>query len=119
MCCHGRSSFPLPERQYGLNATLTGVCTEKKEGYCQFDSKLAKIIQDQGRRGQLGIGFGSSKSPDCRGLTVDELQHLDFSAINFADFYDDLENGTTLPADQTLIDRVKQQVADRMKRGTQ
>ncbi|EHT97869.1 hypothetical protein CKS_5430 [Pantoea stewartii subsp. stewartii DC283] len=50
---------------------------------------------------------------------MDELQHLDFSAINFADFYDDLENGTTLPADQTLIDRVKQQVADRMKRGTQ
>lgn len=98
---------------------VLGICTEKKEGYCQFDSKLAKIIQDQGRRGQLGIGFGSSKSPDCRGLTVDELQHLDFSAINFADFYDDLENGTTLPADQTLIDRVKQQVADRMKGGTQ
>lgn len=98
---------------------VLGVCTEKKEGYCQFDSKLAKIIQDQGRRGQLGIGFGSGKSPDCRGLTVDELQHLDFSAINFADFYDDLENGTTLPADQTLIDRVKQQVADKMKGGTQ
>lgn len=98
---------------------VLGVCTEKKEGYCQFDSKLAKIIQDQGRRGQLGIGFGSGKSPDCRGLTVDELQHLDFRAINFADFYDDLENGTTLPADQTLIDRVKQQVADKMKGGTQ
>lgn len=98
---------------------VLGVCTEKKEGYCQFDSKLAKIIQDQGRRGQLGIGFGSGKSPDCRGLTVDELQHLDFSAINFADFYDDLENGTTLPADQTLIDRVKQQVADKMKGGAQ
>lgn len=98
---------------------VLGVCLEKKEGYCQFDSKLAKIIQDQGRRGQLGIGFGSGESPDCRGLTVDELQHLDFSAINFADFYDDLENGTTLPADQTLIDRVKQQVADKMKGGTQ
>ncbi|WP_277972919.1 type-F conjugative transfer system mating-pair stabilization protein TraN [Pantoea agglomerans] len=98
---------------------VLGVCLEKKEGYCQFDSKLAKIIQDQGRRGQLGIGFGSGESPDCRGLTVDELQHLNFSAINFADFYDDLENGTTLPADQTLIDRVKQQVADKMKGGTQ
>jgi len=96
---------------------VLGVCLEKKEGYCQFDSKLAKIIQEQGRRGQLGIGFGSGESPDCRGLTVDELQHLNFAAINFADFYDDLENGTTLPADQTLIDRVKQQVADKMQGG--
>ncbi|KGT87924.1 conjugal transfer protein TraN [Erwinia typographi] len=98
---------------------VLGVCLEKKEGYCQFDSKLAKIVQDQGRRGQLGIGFGSGDSPDCRGLTVDELKRLKFDQMNFADFYDDLENGTTLPADQTLIDRVKQQIADKMAGGVQ
>lgn len=98
---------------------VLGVCTERKEGYCQFDSKLAKIIQDQGRRGQLGKGFGKGESPDCRGLSVAELQQLDFSAINFADFYDDLENGTTLPEDQFLIERIKQQVADKMKDGGQ
>ena len=98
---------------------VLGVCTERKEGYCQFDSKLAKIIQEQGRRGQLGKGFGSGGSPDCRGLSVAELQHLDFSAINFADFYDDLENGTTLPEDQRLIDRINQQITDKMKDGAQ
>lgn len=94
---------------------VLGVCTEKKEGYCQFDSKLAKIVQEQGRRGQLGIGFGSGKSPDCRGLTVDEMQRLNFDAINFADFYDDLENGTTIPADQELIDSIEAQVAGKME----
>lgn len=98
---------------------VLGVCTEKKEGYCQFESKLAKIIQDQGRRGQLGIGFGSGSSPDCRGLTVAELQRLNFKNINFADFYDDLENGTTLPADQELLDRVKEQIAGKMAGGGQ
>ena len=98
---------------------VLGVCLEKKEGYCQFDSKLAKIIQDQGRRGQLGIGFGSGSSPDCRGLTVAELQRLNFKNINFADFYDDLENGTTLPADQDLLDRVKEQIAGKMAGGGQ
>lgn len=96
---------------------VLGVCMEKKEGYCQFESKLAKIVQDQGRRGQLGIGFGSGSSPDCRGLTVAELQRLNFDNINFADFYDDLENGTTLPADQELLDRVKEQIAGQMAGG--
>lgn len=98
---------------------VLGVCIEKKEGYCQFDSKLAKIIQDQGRRGQLGIGFGSGSSPDCRGLTVAELQRLNFDNINFADFYDDLENGATLPADQELLDRVKEQIAGKVTGGGQ
>lgn len=98
---------------------VLGVCMEKKEGYCQFDSKLAKIVQDQGRRGQLGIGFGSGSSPDCRGLTVDELKRLKFDQMNFADFYDDLENGTTLPADQELLDRIKDQIAGKMAGGVQ
>lgn len=98
---------------------VLGVCLEKKEGYCQFESKLAKIVQDQGRRGQLGIGFGSGSSPDCRGLTVVELQRLNFDNINFADFYDDLENGATLPADQELLDRVKEQIAGKVTGGGQ
>ena len=98
---------------------VLGVCLEKKEGYCQFESKLAKIVQDQGRRGQLGIGFGSGSSPDCRGLTVPELQRLNFDNINFADFYDDLENGATLPADQELLDRVKEQIAGKVTGGGQ
>lgn len=91
---------------------VLGVCVEKKEGYCQFDSKLAKIVQEQGRKGQLRIGFGSGSSPNCRGITVEELQSIDFDALNFADFFEDLENGTTIPADQELIDRVKEQIAN-------
>ncbi|ENN4834208.1 type-F conjugative transfer system mating-pair stabilization protein TraN, partial [Salmonella enterica subsp. enterica serovar 1,4,[5],12:i:-] len=40
---------------------VLGVCLEKKRSYCQFDSKLAQIVQQQGRNGQLHISFGSSK----------------------------------------------------------
>ncbi|EKL3590941.1 type-F conjugative transfer system mating-pair stabilization protein TraN, partial [Salmonella enterica] len=42
---------------------VLGVCLEKKRSYCQFDSKLAQIVQQQGRNGQLHISFGSSKHP--------------------------------------------------------
>ncbi|ENF9775435.1 type-F conjugative transfer system mating-pair stabilization protein TraN, partial [Salmonella enterica subsp. enterica serovar Typhimurium] len=31
---------------------VLGVCLEKKRSYCQFDSKLAQIVQQQGRNGQ-------------------------------------------------------------------
>ncbi|EDA1880768.1 type-F conjugative transfer system mating-pair stabilization protein TraN, partial [Salmonella enterica subsp. enterica serovar Typhimurium] len=48
---------------------VLGVFLEKKRSYCQFDSKLAQIVQQQGRNGQLHISFGSSKHPDCRGIT--------------------------------------------------
>ncbi|HGN0870233.1 conjugal transfer protein TraN [Providencia sp. JUb39] len=99
---------------YCSNKVL-GVCLQKKEAYCQFDSKLAKIVQEQGRAGQLGIGFGSAKNSDCRGITVDELQAINFDRLNFADFYADLESGSTIPADQDLIDRVKDQIANSLQ----
>ncbi|HHR6225416.1 TPA: hypothetical protein ACS724_003990, partial [Providencia alcalifaciens] len=49
---------------------------------------------------------------DCRGISVDELQAIQFDRLNFADFYADLESGTDIPADQALIDRVKDQIAN-------
>ncbi|WP_080155092.1 type-F conjugative transfer system mating-pair stabilization protein TraN [Salmonella enterica] len=94
---------------------VLGVCLEKKRGYCQFDSKLARIVQEQGRRDQLGVGFGSGKSPDCRGITVDELQRLDFGVMNFSDFYDDLNAGSEIPEDQALLRKAQDIIAEKMK----
>lgn len=65
-------------------------CIEKKQTYCCFGGRLQKIIQEQGRTPQLGIGFGSAESPDCRGLTIEELSNLDFDKINFEEFYQGL-----------------------------
>lgn len=97
---------------------VLGVCLQKKESYCVFDSKLARIVQEQGRHRQLGIGFGSADNPDCRGITVDELQSVDFERLNFADFYEDMEKGTDIPSDQALIDRVKAQISSHLQQGT-
>ncbi|MED7793168.1 type-F conjugative transfer system mating-pair stabilization protein TraN [Klebsiella aerogenes] len=94
---------------------VLGVCLEKKRGYCQFDSKLARIVQEQGRKGQLGIGFGSGSSPDCRGITIDELQRLKFDIMDFSDFYSDLENGTTIPQDNALLQKAQDIIAQKMK----
>lgn len=93
---------------------VLGVCLEKKRGYCVFESKLARIVQEQGRRGQLGIGFGSGDSPNCRGITVDELKRLDFKVMDFSDFYSDLTAGSDIPEDQVLLKKARDIIAEKM-----
>ncbi|EBV5085218.1 type-F conjugative transfer system mating-pair stabilization protein TraN [Salmonella enterica subsp. enterica serovar Minnesota] len=94
---------------------VLGVCLEKKRSYCQFDSKLAQIVQQQGRNGQLHISFGSSKHPDCRGITVDELQQIKFDQLDFTNFYEDLMNNQKIPDSGALTEKVKEQIADQRR----
>jgi len=94
---------------------VLGVCIEKKRGYCVFESKLARIVQQQGRRGQLGIGFGSGSSPNCRGVTVEELQQLNFGIMDFSDFYSDLDTNSNLPQDQELLKKAQDIIAEKMQ----
>jgi len=81
---------------------VLGVCMQKKRTYCAFSSKLAKIIQEQGREKQLGVGFGSAKDPDCRGLLFDEFGKINFDTIDFYEFYGNLNQQIALPNEQTI-----------------
>lgn len=94
---------------------VLGVCLEKKRSYCQFDSKLAQIVQQQGRAWQLGIGFGGAESPDCRGMTVEELQQVKFDRLDFSHFFDDLINNQKVPDNDALLDKVKEQINKQRK----
>ena len=79
--------------EYCYNKVL-GVCTSYHRVYCVFPSKIAKIIQAEGRRNQLGIGFGvigdDDAHPDCRGVTPEELSRLNFDKMDFSSLYNDL-----------------------------
>lgn len=59
-------------------------CKTWKNSYCLFDSKLARLIQEEGRLKQLNpASLGTPKNPTCTGLTVEEIQQIDFSRIDF------------------------------------
>lgn len=94
---------------------VLGVCLEKKRSYCQFDSKLAQIVQQQGRNGQLHIGFGKASSPDCRGITQTELQQIKFDKLDFSNFFDDLQKNKKIPDNDTLTKRVREEIAAQLK----
>lgn len=72
-------------------------CVQRAKSFCCFNSKMARIIQQQGRRQLKGFnGFGSAKYPECRGLTPEEFQSLDFSKIDLSEYFGDLHR-TLLP----------------------
>jgi conjugal transfer mating pair stabilization protein TraN len=95
-------------------------CIEHNQVFCVFSSKLGKIIQEQGRKEQLHLNFGSAKEPNCRGITPEELQGMDLAKIDFREFADDLSK-TIKTHDLDLIqERIRQQVqAEQKERGVE
>lgn len=67
------------------SSKFLGACYTSKEAYCCFNSKLAKAI-NIGGKSQLGKSLGSPQAPDCSGLTITQVQSLDFSTIDLSEF---------------------------------
>lgn len=61
-------------------------CIENTTGKCCFNSKLARIINEQGRH-QFGKGWGSAEGPECSGFSIAQLQSMDFSRMDLSEFY--------------------------------
>ena len=71
-------------------------------GFCVFPTKLAGIVQIQGRYAQLGIGFGSVWHPDCRGVTPQELERINFKALNLSEIVAELIGKKNVPQDAAM-----------------
>ncbi|CDT76377.1 conjugal transfer protein TraN [Vibrio crassostreae] len=81
-------------------------CVQKAEGHCCFNSKLARIIQEQGRPQLTSFsdGWGKPESPNCRGFTPDEFQQLDFGEIDLSEYVDDLTKDTQLQLEANITE---------------
>ena len=78
--------------RYCSKRTFFGACIRRSRAWCVFGSKLGRILQQQGRA-QLGIGWSS-----CRGLTVAEVEGIDFARLDLLEFTDDLMDGSKEPS---------------------
>lgn len=82
-------------------------CVQKSKSYCCFNSKMGRIIHQQGRSQLSTIsGFGTSENPNCRGLTPEEFQSIDFSKIDFSDYYGDLVPDTMTQIEGKVSDGI-------------
>lgn len=86
------------------------------KAYCVFDSKIAKLIQEYGRGGQLGISFGSGKYPDCRAISPIELAHINLDKIDLSKAFTDSlakhKDVNETQAQEVLRAKIKQYYTD-------
>jgi len=89
-------------------------CVQKAEGYCCFNSKLARIIHEKGRPQlkafQPAGAWGTEKpaGPNCRGFTSAEFQMLDFSKIDLSEYFGEI----TAKAQSSIITGTQNKISD-------
>jgi conjugal transfer mating pair stabilization protein TraN len=99
--CHGVGSY------CSARVPVLRTCIETTQSYCCFNSRLARILNEQGRA-QLGRGWGEPQSPDCSGFTLAQLQALDLARMDLSEFY--AEIAPSLPDLGAMQQRTQQRI---------
>lgn len=86
------------------SSSFLGICKTKRTAYCCFESKLSRVLQEQGRV-QLGRPWGAPKKEQCNGFTIEEFALLDLSVMDFTEMYADFMDAAKLPDEvETMSD---------------
>ena len=101
--CHNLGSY--------CSSSFLGICSTKRTAYCCFESKLSRVLQEQGRP-QLGKPWGSAKKEQCQGFTVDEFARLDLSVMDFTDVYSDFLDAAKLPDEVQTMSDIQDKIQD-------
>jgi conjugal transfer pilus assembly protein TraF len=91
--------------------SFLGVCLTKKKVYCCFESKLSRILQEQGRQ-QLNKPWGKPKTEQCLGFTIDEFARLDLSPMDFSEVYAEFTDAARLPDELQAATEIQQKIED-------
>ena len=104
--CHRVGSF--------CSDSILGVCVTRKDAFCCFESKLSRILQEQGRL-QINKPWGKPKTETCKGFTIEEFQLLDLSLMDFTEVYAEFVDAAKLPSEietaQQIQTRIEQYLA--------
>lgn len=98
--CHSVGSYCSDKAPFGI-------CLETRKTSCCFNSKISRVIVEQGRA-QLGISWGSAESPNCGGFTVEQLQSLRFDQMDLSEISEDIANSTVIPDPKYLEDKARE-----------
>ena len=91
--------------------SVLGVCVTKKKAYCCFESKLSRILQEQGRP-QIGKPWAKPKAETCHGFTVDEFARLDLSRMDFSEVYAEFQDAAKLPEELATVEAMQRKIGD-------
>lgn len=98
------------------SSKFLGICITRKDAWCCFQSKLSRILQEQGRP-QIGKPWGPPKTGTCDGFTIFEFQQLDLSVMDFSEVYAEFEAAARLPDEAAALADIQQKIRDYYARG--
>lgn len=93
------------------SSSALGVCLTKRKAYCCFESKLSRILQEQGRA-QLGYGWGKPKEEACEGFLIEQFAQLDLSQMDFSEVYAEFTEAARLPDELEAASTIQQKIED-------
>ena len=91
------------------SAKTLGICTKKRKAYCCFESKLSRILQEQGRP-QIGKPWDKPKEETCDGFTAEEFAQLDLSRMDFSEVYAEFTAAARLPEELETVDTMRAKI---------
>ena len=91
------------------SSSFLGICKTKKTAYCCFESKLSRVLQEQGRT-QLHKPWGKPKNEQCKGFGIAEFQQLDLSRMDFTEVYADFLDAAKLPDEVQTMTEIQAKV---------
>ena len=102
----------------GKKAKPFNSCISKRHTYCCYKSKLSRIVQ-QGAHTQLGISWGTAKIPQCRGITITEMQQVDFNQIDFTEIFSDALKNADAKPEKNAMENVVNDYINNLTGGTE
>lgn len=99
--CHYLGSY--------CSSKFLGICKTSRKAYCCFQSKLTRILQEQGRP-QISKPWGPPKTEQCAGFTADEFSRLDLSVMDFSEIYNEFLEKAKLPAEAELAGEIQAKI---------
>jgi conjugal transfer mating pair stabilization protein TraN len=93
------------------SSSVLGICKTKRTAYCCFESKLSRILQEQGRP-QLNKPWGKPKKEQCVGFTIDEFSRLDLSVMDFTEIYSEFTDAAKLPDEVSTLSDIQTKIQD-------
>jgi len=115
LAMHREANLCVPVGSFcSRRVPIIRTCIEQTQSYCCFNSRLARIINEQGR-GQVGKGWGSGKRPDCSGFTPEEFERIDFSRIDLSEFIAEVVASVRVPSASAIGQNVQSTVQQRVE----
>ena len=89
------------------NQEVFGSCINLSRYYCTYKTKFARVLQEQAHL-QTDVQFREWWRGDdaCPGITIDQLELLDWEQIDLSEFFGDMLEAIDIPLESEVSDRL-------------